>query len=416
MAYRNEIDAVQAHCDSLRRQLKEAELGSEELQKANRELEATLAKLGVLRISEAERQIATVDVSKRAKLVGAPIAMGVVVTVLGGVNFCVWQSKKDPTPAKPIVVDRRGLALQTPLGTRVLPTSPNETRPALSKGELAELDRDIEALMAEDPSPKAVREIWRIMEAPERGELDRALLNMTMLRPKSAVPMLLKRAGKGGRQNSTDTGSMGFAFTSLTGQAVDRTWGINHRNAGRLYREWWKGSKDTFTTDVCKMSEEDRLAVVRVIALRASGKRTWGSAALAKQRAPKGDVYGASLCPGMAEDLLYVVDEKIMRSGATAMLATLYRRGDAPQLKDVPTSENSTPAARLTALLALADAGEPFDQKLLLKMFKNASDPGLIEAMIYAMSRCDASVVPHLREELGGPYHRAAESSLRSFE
>ena len=69
MAYRNERDALQVHCESLRRRLAEEEAGSEELQEANEELKVTLARLGILRISDAERQVASRQLSRRAKLI-----------------------------------------------------------------------------------------------------------------------------------------------------------------------------------------------------------------------------------------------------------------------------------------------------------------------------------------------------------
>ena len=256
-----------------------------------------------------------------------------------------------------------------------------------------------------------------MMEDPERGDLARAISKMKLIRPRSAVPMLLKRAAT--RQHPSDTQLMGYAFSVLTGQSMDRSRGVNTRGAIKVYRGWWQTSRDTFTTDICKMSEASRLRVIRLMAARSWGgtAANWGAAAVSYSRsAPRGDVFGASLCPGMVEDLLYVVDEKGLRWGATKMLATLYKRGDAPQLERVMRSRESSSAARLTSLLALAEAGEPMQQKLLLEMFKKESDADLQEAMIYAMGRCDASVVAVLIEEVEGPHHRAAVVSLRHFD
>lgn len=441
MAYRNERDALQAQCDTLRRQLAESEAGSETLQEANDNLKATLEKLGALRISEAERQIATGDLSRRAKLVGVAVTLFVVVLVLTGVNFYVWQGQ-DEAPVEPVIVDRtdQPVTVEVPFDRAkmlrdrerlrrerkdrqgheraVTPNreNPSDREPALTKKELAQLDRDIDKLIKADPSPKAVREIRSMMESDERGTLGKAISKMNMIRPKAAVPMLLKRAGSEGRQHPSDTGLMGYAFTSLTGEAIDRNWGLNQRNTGQVYREWWKNSRRTFTTDICKMTEEQRIRVVRLMAQRRSGRANWGQAeSMGYRGAPRGDVFGASLCPKMVEDILYVIDDKPMRRGATTMLAALYKRGDAPQLQGILRSKKSTRVQRLTALLAMADAGEPIDQKRLIEMFKTEKDPDLQEAMLYAMGRCDASVVPYLVKEVDGENSRAAVHALRNF-
>jgi prophage DNA circulation protein len=75
MAYRNEHDALQAHCESLRRKLKQAEIGSAELQETNAELKRTLAALEGLRITDAEQLVASKDLTRRATLVGSAITL-----------------------------------------------------------------------------------------------------------------------------------------------------------------------------------------------------------------------------------------------------------------------------------------------------------------------------------------------------
>ena len=425
MAYRNDRDALQAHCDKLRRELKDAEVGSEELRKLNEELESSLIAMGALRIGKAERQIATHRLAKRSRLIGAAVALSVVVLVLGGVNLWVWQSRVE---VEPVVIDRSDVPIEYTAaevlaieqGSHLDPASmPGVGGPDhFSRDELVQLTRDIKALQVGDKSPEIMSEVIANFRSGESHLVQRMRRNILLSRSRAAVPLLLKQSkkignGHGGRESA-------FLFTMLTGEHVAGHSGLNEKTAVQLYREWYLGARESFTTKACDMSDTRRRTVVRAMletmATGRGGNSNQNNANGGYARRQSSDhEFSATLCAGMVDDLVSMLSEEGLHTGATKMLGLLRKKGDAPQLDALMHSAMQSSATRLAALLARAQAGEPLEQKVLLQLFAKEKDPTLRERMIRAMAKGDEGVVDVLLAELEGPQSRAALDALVTF-
>ena len=287
----------------------------------------------------------------------------------------------------------------------------------LTPDELAELDADIDRLQAADPTPEVVGDVRAKLVTSDWMATQNVQGTILASRSPAFVPMLLKRAATDSHPASTQV--MGAVFSMLTGQPMTDMRGLTPDIAAAEFRGWWRGARDTFTTDPCKMDRETRRAVERAIATRG-----WGGlgAALGRSRGPR-DRSEVALGPGcavMVPELLSMTDEPGLRYGVAAMLTTLRGRGVAHALDDVVTNDLASPAQRIVAISAIADAGEPVSQTTLIAMYATTQDTELRAALLRVMARGDAvgavrsrSRSSTGRSRSGAPRSRCCGRSIR---
>lgn len=142
---------------------------------------------------------------------------------------------------------------------------------------VAELDRDFQTLVADEPQAQQIRDAAALLEKHD----SRGLAELRKIRPKAAVPLLLKLMHT---QATSVSGSEIDAYAAtlrlLTGEPIDSPFPDRvstdkrlegtQANVKRLVEEWWQPNRDKITTNLDRLSKQQMQLVVNELVKKAA--------------------------------------------------------------------------------------------------------------------------------------------------
>jgi WD40 repeat protein/HEAT repeat protein len=336
---------------------------------------------------------------------------------------------------------------------RAAGSPPDKGNPDFQGDKLVKLlDADFEELLAKERDPAALREAARLFESSKKPsawtDYSKALAILRRTRAKAGIPLLLRcmvdHASVTGHNEQVKIPRYAETFIILTGKEIDSPYKsvANPAKAAQdavaeVVRTWWLPNKAKLTTELGRMSLEQRQAVARVLlregerdlALSGPGGGTEQAARrishILQLQLERSELPGPpriwqpeDLHPTMLPFLLaeagWEADppDKQLRGdiyripfAAIPLLASLRKNGNLPDLHRIAADRRQTSATRLTCLLALAGAGEALETKPLLGILDGETKQERRLAAVLALEHCrDANAaVPQLVKLLEDP-------------
>jgi hypothetical protein len=358
------------------------------------------------------------------------------------------------------------LALSVVLAFSPKAPVPAELRPEKEapkdKAELyRQLDDDFQELLKAEADPEPLREAARLLAQTDQGAHWTSFFQATALlrqhRSKAAIPLLMKYMVEHASLGPSHISLPQYAETIniLAGEKVatipengpDRQKAMEAAVL-KLYGEWWRLNKKTFTTDLGKMPDE-RLRFVVSELLRHSGKELADSQ---RTSAPDRLVSAEALYQSVAASLRgrdgrrqwckeelhgRMTPVLLNQAGYTKkptddptagptrvayasipLLAVLYQQGKAPLLDEIAADPKQNNATRLTCILALQFAGEDMNVKAVSSILEADSrlECRVLALLALGLSGKTATAVPKLVAALDDKNREIRLSAVHSLQ
>lgn len=279
---------------------------------------------------------------------------------------------------------------------------------------VAQLERDFQELVADEPQAQQIREAALLLEKHDQ----RGLTALRAMRPKAAVPLLLKLMyTQAANVSGSETDAYAATLRVLTGEAIESPFPtrvstdkrIEGTQAGvkRLVEEWWKPNRDKIITNLDRLSKEQMQLVVHELVKKAAWSKEYPGSDSYHDGKPmtayrmyhvmyysilnqfSSDSPGwqlQELHEAMTPYLLALAgyeatpadpprqDTFRIAYPAVHMLAALRSNGQAEDLEKYAEDKRQNSAVRLTVVLALYNANEGLRSDIVLELLDKEKD------------------------------------------
>lgn len=279
---------------------------------------------------------------------------------------------------------------------------------------VAELERDYQTLLADEPQAQQIREAAALLKKHDQG----GLIKLRKIRPKAAVPLLLKLMyTQATNVSGSETDVYAATLRLLTGEPIESPFPdrvstdkrIEGTQAGvkRLVEQWWRPKGDKVTTNLDRFSKDQMQLVVHELVKKAAWSKAspgydsfYDSKPITAYRMYHVMYYdvlsrSSSDHPGWESQELHGAmtpyllalagyeakpadpprqDTFRIAYPAIHMLAALRSNGQVEDLEKYAEDKRQNSAVRMTVVLALYNASEKLRSDIVLELLSKEKD------------------------------------------